>query len=171
MNKNSKSRIKMKKMEKLIYRDWIIAFIYALVIVFFISIFIWPMKVKGRSMENTLQDNDYILVSKAITLITKYKYNDLIILNYNDDSITNKIVKRIIGLEGDHIRITDNKVIRNGKILEENYIKGTTTGDIDIFVPEGSVFFLGDNRSISKDSRILGCYDKSKIKGKVIRKL
>lgn len=171
MNKNSKRRIKMKKLERLIFRDWIIAFIYALAIVIAISIFIWPMKVKGRSMENTLKDNDYILVSKAITFITKYRYNDLIILNYNDNGKTNNIVKRIIGLEGDHIQIIDNQVIRNGKALEENYIKGTTTGHIDIFVPKGGVFFLGDNRSISKDSRILGCYDKSEIRGKVIIKL
>lgn len=161
----------MKKLDKLIVREWITALIYSIVIVGVISLIIWPMKVKGRSMENTLYDNNYILVSKAITLITEYKKGDLIILCYEENGKVNRIVKRIIGLEGDHIQIIDNKVIRNGQILEENYVKGTTIGNIDLYVPKGNVFFLGDNRSLSKDSRILGCFNKSKIKGKVIIKL
>ncbi|GMQ64721.1 signal peptidase I [Vallitalea maricola] len=161
----------MKKLDKLIVREWITALIYSIVIVSVISLIIWPMKVKGRSMENTLYDNDYILVSKAITLITKYKQGDLVILCYEENGKVSRIVKRIIGLEGDHIQIIDSKVIRNGQILEENYVKGTTIGNIDLHVPKGNVFFLGDNRSLSKDSRILGCFNKSKIKGKVIIKL
>ena len=107
------------------------------------------------------------------------------VAHYNDDNRgilgnfiyyvleTNKTsyIKRIIGMEGDHIKIEEGKVYRNGKELEEYYIpEGVTTrGKVfsDIVVPVGYVFVMGDNRDHSTDSRDFGCIPISKIESRV----
>jgi len=83
-------------------------------------------------------------------------------------------IKRIIGLEGDHIEIKNGKVFRNDEELEEEYLDENVFTDLgsygvysDIIVPEGYVFVMGDNREHSTDSRCFGCIPVSKIEGKV----
>ena len=86
---------------------------------------------------------------------------------------TNKVsyIKRVIGVEGDHIKIENGKVYRNGEELVEDYLaeKENTKGKIysDIVVPVGYVFVMGDNRNHSTDSRDFGCIPISKIESKV----
>ena len=88
---------------------------------------------------------------------------------------TNKdLVKRVIGVSGDTVKIKDSKVYVNGKELNEPYIHNEVTeGDIDTIVPENSVFVLGDNREISLDSRYeqVGFINESDILGKVFVRL
>lgn len=80
-------------------------------------------------------------------------------------------IKRVIGIEGDHIKIEDGKVYLNGEELEEPYLRdGITTESslfTDITVPEGYVFVMGDNRPHSTDSRSFGCIPVEKIESKV----
>ena len=80
-------------------------------------------------------------------------------------------IKRVIGVAGDHIRITDGKVYLNGEELQENYVAegAVTISDryTDLVVPEGYVFVMGDNREHSTDSRSFGCIPVEKIESKV----
>lgn len=83
-------------------------------------------------------------------------------------------IKRVIGVEGDHIEIKDGKVYLNDAELIENYLDENVTTNMgqygvfsDIVVPEGYVFVMGDNREHSTDSRAFGCIPVSKIEGKV----
>jgi len=86
---------------------------------------------------------------------------------------TNRVsyVKRIIGIAGDHIEISNGKVYLNGKLLDEPYLAPNTqtiaTGGLftDVIVPDGYVFVMGDNRSKSTDSRYFGCIPVDKIEG------
>lgn len=88
----------------------------------------------------------------------------------------NKIsyIKRVIGIPGDHVVISEGNVYLNGVLLQESYLQpGISTGDgkgccLDIIVPENSVFVMGDNRSQSTDSRCFGCVPLEKIESKVI---
>lgn len=85
-------------------------------------------------------------------------------------------IKRIIGLPGDHITITEEgKVFRNDEELVENYLKdGTTSRNgiyVNVIVPENTVFAMGDNRLGSMDSRILGCIPIDRIDGYVVAKV
>lgn len=82
-------------------------------------------------------------------------------------------IKRVIGLPGDNILITDEgEVYRNGNKLEEPYLKDGSTSKVgaysNIVVPDDTVFVMGDNRFESKDSRYFGCIPISKVNGYVI---
>jgi len=65
------------------------------------------------------------------------------------------LCKRVTGIEGDTVEIKNGSVILNGTVLSEDYLSpGTATeGEMIVTVPKGKLFVLGDNRSISKDSR------------------
>lgn len=81
-------------------------------------------------------------------------------------------IKRIIGVEGDHIKIENGKVYLNGKELDEPYLRdGIKTQSnllTDIIVPEGYIFAMGDNREKSTDCREFGCIPIEKVESKVI---
>ena len=81
-------------------------------------------------------------------------------------------IKRVIGVEGDHIKIEDGKVYLNDEELNEPYLRSgiTTEGGnyTDIIVPEGCVFVMGDNRPHSTDSRSFGCIPVEKIESRVL---
>ena len=80
-------------------------------------------------------------------------------------------IKRIIGVEGDRIKIEEGKVYLNGEELDEPYLdEGVITeGGVytDIVVPEGYVFVMGDNRSHSTDSRNFGCVPVERLESRV----
>lgn len=84
------------------------------------------------------------------------------------------MIKRVIGLPGDHIQIKDGSVYVNGEKLEESYISNEISTESfilnDFTVPEGYYFMMGDNRERSSDSRTLGCIPKNKLEGRVVRK-
>jgi signal peptidase I len=81
-------------------------------------------------------------------------------------------IKRVIALEGDHVKIEGGKVYVNGKEFEEPYLAEDVTTKSDVFndfiVPTGYVFAMGDNRDYSDDCRVFGCIPLNKIEGKVM---
>ncbi len=85
-------------------------------------------------------------------------------------------IKRVIGIAGDHIVIDENgTVTRNDEVLDEPYLKdGTTSRNgayINVIVPAGTVFAMGDNRLQSMDSRSFGCIPISYVDGYVISRV
>lgn len=83
-------------------------------------------------------------------------------------------IKRVIGLPGEHVTIKQGKVFINGEVLEEDYlVSGLVTdanggGFIDVQIPEGYLFVMGDNRTGSTDSRAFGCIPIQKVESKVM---
>ena len=78
-------------------------------------------------------------------------------------------IKRVIAVEGDHVKIENNKVIVNGIELKEEYLQDdvyTFSSSYDDFiVPKGYIFAMGDNREKSTDCRAFGCIPLNKIEG------
>ena len=78
-------------------------------------------------------------------------------------------IKRVIAVEGQHVVIENNKVLINGKELEESYLKPDVITESNVFydfiVPEGYIFAMGDNRSKSTDCREFGCIPLKKVEG------
>lgn len=160
--------------------EWIKVILIAGILALIITHFIKPTIVNGESMYPTLKHNDYLIMNKVAYNNHPIEYLDVIVFESNlplrdEDSKKKKdLVKRVIGLPGDHIVVSDGSVYRNDEKLDEPYTKdGTTDRDVDVIVPEGQVFVMGDNRLNSSDSRdeSVGTVQKEKIIGKVILRL
>lgn len=154
---------------KELVRDIIIVLLVAICIITLVK----PIIVKKTSMEPTLYENDYLVISKqAYTIFGEPKRGDIVVFPHLQDGVSELYIKRVIGLPGDKISIHDGLVYINGDALKESYTKdGVTQGDIkDYLVPSGKVYVLGDNREVSIDSRSeeVGCVDIKKITGKAI---
>jgi signal peptidase I len=140
-------------------KEWIKDILVAVVVSIIILQFIKPTIVREHSMENTLKENDYILLSRqAYTLFGEPEQGDIVVFRSELKMPTGEdklLVKRIIAVPGDTIAIEDGWVILNGEALEESYTKdGYTATDMEeITVPQDFLFAMGDNRQNSMDSR------------------
>ena len=84
-----------------------------------------------------------------------------------------ELIKRVIGLPGEVVGGEDGHVVVDGRALVEPYLRdGTLTGDFGpTVVPPGHVFVMGDNRSNSSDSRVIGPIDIDTIVGRAIARV
>ena len=117
-------------------------------------------------MVPTLLDGDIMILDKIGYRLNGLKRFDIVVIKYNNE----KIIKRVIGLPGDYIEYKDNILYVNGKEIKEEYKRDITNNfslkDLGYEkIPENKYLVLGDNRSISKDSRIIGLIDKEDIEG------
>ena len=159
--------------------EWIkdigLAIIIAAVVLFFLK----PIIVQQESMQPNFYEDDYLIISKqAYTLFGDEEYGDVIIfktiLPY-DEGEEKFLIKRIIGVPGDTIEITNGYVFRNGEMIEEPYVEdyGVSGEMAPIVVEEGKLFVMGDNRAVSQDSRsqTIGQVDQDAVLGKVILRI
>ena len=153
-------------------------------------------QVDGPSMQNTLHNNDRLIVWKlprTWARITGHQYvpkrGDIIILtqsglsNYGDAQDTKQLVKRVIGLPRDHIVIKNNVITiynadhPNGFEPDNTLPYGQggaippTMNDVDITLGSTQLFVCGDNRPDSLDSRIFGPIQTSQVVGKLAARI
>lgn len=155
--------------EKIKY--WGVILIQAAIIFTVFYIFLWPVEIHGSSMKPTYESGNIVLVNRISLVFSELKQGDIVIVNMDFDEGDKNIIKRVVATGGDDIKIHDGKVYINNEVIKEDYIIGDTEGNIDIHVPENSVFIMGDNRAESSDSRDFGTVETSKIKGRVVFKL
>lgn len=190
----------MKDNKKVIkeIRSWVFSILGAFLIVTLLNSKVFAkVQVKQSSMESTLYTNQQLIVDKLSYNFSKPKLGDIIIFledeekgNIIDDALQNidnlvsifksgddvsekhiRLVKRVIGIEGDEVDIKDGYVYLNGKRLEEPYVNGETLSrefNLPVKVGHNKLFVLGDNRPVSKDSRKFGLIDIKQVEGKAI---
>ena len=156
---------------KLCY-EWLSSAITAIVVVAILfSCVLRIVNVSGDSMRNTLQNNDRLVLSN---FFYKPDYGDIVVLVRENDT---PLIKRVIGMAGDRIRIDaeTGKVYRNDEELYEPYIRSGFTSQNgmrhELTVPEGTIFVMGDNRGESLDSRMLGPQSLDNLVGRVLFRL
>jgi len=157
--------------------SWIWSIIVAATIMFLLYVFVGrPFTVSGQSMYPTLHNGDHMIMSK-LGGINRF---DVVILKAPDED--KEYIKRVIGMPGDTIEIKEGKLYINGQVVEQPFINKeilvNKTVYIDDFtlealtgettVPEGKYFVMGDNRGVSRDSRLIGFIDRSAIEGKAV---
>ena len=127
-----------------------------------------PVIVSGDSMKPNLHNGELLLERKIGYNSTNIKRFDIVVIKEGKE----EIIKRIIGLPGEHISYKNNKLYVNDKVLEENF-DFRKTNDFNLeeicscnSIPEGKYLVLGDNRRGSYDGRMFGFVKKSQIEGK-----
>lgn len=146
----------------------------AFFVVFYLFV-IQPHQVKGSSMFPTFKDKEYILTDKISYKFRDPQRGEVIILESPKNADIDYI-KRIIGLPGERIRISQGRVYLNDKLFSESYLHvetpvfpgGFIREDEEITIPSDNYFVMGDNRPGSSDSREFGFVPTSHIIGHVI---
>lgn len=198
--KRSKKRTEDNKKTTRSFSDTLLNI--AIVILVIVTVLMFSYKtltgeaqVRGKSMENTLVNDEKLMYEKLTTFVGDYNKKDILIVREDTVKQANEeqeglIVKRLIAKGGDTLTFSeDGKPIVNGEVLDETYIKEQNvqkgpdisyiierTNDkygvsLDINsnkIPDGYYFVMGDNRNNSSDSRVFGLFKKDDIKGRVI---
>lgn len=155
--------------------------------VFIVVFLIQKDNVYGDSMNPTLSSGDVVFAQKISNYFKSYKRGDIVVLDGHDMEGYNSkeyLIKRIVGLPGETVRIADGNVYIKTVdsteffLLQENYlVEGTKTimgegglkkGYDEVTLGEGEYYVLGDNRPVSNDSRYLGPFTANRIKGVAI---
>ncbi len=148
--------------------EWVMVVIVAVAAALLIRTFIFePVRVDGNSMQSTLHDNEYMIVTKYQYLFSDPERFDVVICRYPGRGNTN-FVKRVVGIPGDTIEVRNQMLYVNGEAIEEDYIDHKPDYNYGpVTVEEGHYFVLGDNRSNSNDSHIIGQLERNQIVGQV----
>lgn len=173
--------------------DFIELFIFTLVAVLLATtFFVRHSVVEGESMLSTLNDGDTLIISDIFYTAER---GDIVVVEDYTTLLDKPIVKRVIGIGGDHIRVREEGIYLNGKLLDESYVYTDLPGYkyniyptdtlveamkdnktfgfefgqyYEFVVPEGELFVLGDHRNNSTDSRVIGTVRCDAVLGKVL---
>ena len=152
-------------------RGWARDVFFAIGTAIMIVVFLYqPVRVEGTSMLPGLQDQERIFINKFVYKLEPIERGDIVVFHYPFDP-SKSYIKRVIGMQGDDIRIDGGQVYVNGKALDESYVPSEYTDQRsypDIVVLPHCYFVLGDHRSMSNDSRDFGSVNQSFIYGKAV---
>ena len=124
-----------------------------LVVILIRSFLVTPIKVNGQSMYDTLTGDEIMLLFK-VGDINRYDMvvADLIVDGKKDDTL----IKRVYGLPGETIKCENGVIYINDRKIDDPYATNETSDFEAVTLGSDEYFLLGDNRSISLDSRIIG---------------
>ncbi|MNH99196.1 Signal peptidase I T [compost metagenome] len=152
--------------------EWIKAIAIALVLVILIRWLLFkPFIVDGPSMQPNFHTGERVIVNEILYDIRSPQRGEVIVFHVPSEG--RDFIKRVIGVAGDTVKVEGDVVTVNGKPVNESYIQGAIDEAhnnnalynnknfpneefTDGTVPEGHVFVMGDNRSDSTDSRMIG---------------
>ncbi len=146
------------------------------IVVFLIKTYVFQLFiVDGQSMEPTLHHNQMLLVDKLSYNIRDPHRGEIIVFQKPNESSSINFIKRIIGIPGDKVSIRDNSIFitneNNQDVrIQEEYLPDDiiTNGSHEYTVGTNEIFVLGDNRTNSQDSRVLGAINEDLIVGRAL---
>lgn len=165
---------------KEIIKEWGPYLMIIIVVIIIRTYIITPVIVRGDSMDNTLKDGEVLFLSKISYRLEEIKRFDILVVKDIDGDY---IIKRVIGLPGDHIAYKDDILYINGEAQEKQFTEDETEDftleeiceiseiECDGEIPNNMYLVLGDNRDVSADSRVKGLIKREQIQGKTIFRL
>lgn len=152
-------------------KEWASLLLTAVAIALLLRTFIIePRYVPTPSMVPTIMVNDRLYVEKLTPRFGKLRRGMIVtFLAPEQTGRKDYLVKRLIGMGGDVISITNGRLYVNGLAVEEPYLKEPMASDFpETTVPAGKLFLMGDNRNNSLDSRSWGSIEESCVKGQAL---
>lgn len=154
--------------------EWILIIAGALLAAFVIKTFLFQaFYIPSGSMEPTLQIGDRVLVNKLSYRFGEIDRGDLVVfsrpdLSPDDEAAVRDLIKRVIALPGETVESRDGRIYVDGEAIDEPYLPGGTMSENvpRQVVPAGRIWVMGDNRSNSRDSRVLGTIDVDTVHGR-----
>lgn len=152
------------------------AIIAALIVLPFRYFIAQPFIVQGVSMSPTFETGEYLIVDEISYRFNDPKRGDVVIVKKPGNTSEN-LIKRIMGLPGETLRYKNNvltvinKENPDGLIISEPYLTNIKTGDFEATLGNDQYFVMGDNRSVSLDSRIVGPVRRDAIIGEALLRL
>ncbi len=166
----SKARVRpLRHIIDLLHDLAIAVVICALLITFVVQAF----KVQGTSMVPELRNGERILVNKFIYNFRSISRGDVVVFWYTEDPDVS-FIKRVVALPGDSVEIKRGKLLVNGELVDEPYVKPEYIDRRSFPSQEiraGHYFVLGDNRRGSNDSRSWGLVPQRYIYGKAFLRI
>ncbi len=150
----------IKHIVEIISASLLAVFIAGFIRIFFFDTYI----ITNKSMQPTLDEGDEILLIKKSFILGGIKNFDIIVFRRGE----NNLVKRVIGCEGDRIEIIDGELYLNNDLIKYEYYIFDEEDNASYVIGKNQYFVLGDNVSVSEDSRSFGLINKSDIIGQVI---
>jgi signal peptidase I len=165
------------------FRDLLETLALALVLFLIINLLTARVRVDGFSMLPTLDNNQYVLVSRLTPAFNELQRGDIVVFRppmqppapwleelfgFSTWTRNEDFIKRVIGLPGETVTIADGQVRINDMVLDEPYITESPAYSGSWTVPEGHLFVLGDNRNNSSDSHSWGFVPLKNVLGKAV---
>lgn len=131
-----------------------------------------PFLVSGASMEPNIAQSNYLIIDELTYRFRDPERGEIVVFRYPNDPST-FYIKRIVGLPGEVVDISEGKVKIKGTALDESsYMQGAETyGTVHVTLGQNQYFLMGDNRANSYDSRSWGPLDKKLIVGRALIRL
>jgi signal peptidase I len=149
-------------------REMLETFLLAIVLFLVVNTITSRYEVQSLSMEPTLHEGEYLIVSKISYWFRQPHRGDIVVLDPPLGRSEIPYIKRVVGLPGEEVEVREGRVWINGTALNEPYISGPLTYSGKWTVGEGEYFVLGDNRNNSSDSHAWGVLPKENILGNAV---
>lgn len=150
--------------------EFVIIFVVAYILAYGLqNYFFGNFQIEQHSMEPTLYEGDRVLINRIGYRFSTPQRSDIVIL-IDPMGSSNDFVKRVIGLPGDKLEIRRGTTYIDGKELDEPYLAADRSSENigPITIHPDEYFVMGDNRTVSSDSRRFGPVKRTNILGKVI---
>jgi signal peptidase I len=148
-------------------RDLILSLLLAFIVIFFLY---QPVQVEGTSMEPRLQHQERLFINKFAYHFEPIERGDIVVFNYPKDT-SKSYIKRVIGLPGEWVTVKKGRVLVDGKLLTEPYLRRPFVDEesyAPVHVGPNEYYVLGDHRESSNDSRVWGTVNRKYIYGKAV---
>lgn len=151
---------------ELVVREIIETLLLTFFIFWLVHSLIGRYRIDGSSMNPTLLDGEYLIINNVTYVLDEPEQGDIVVFRHPRNELN--LIKRVVGVPGDHIEINNRTVWVNGEAQEEPFIADSPNYSGSWDVPPGQYFVLGDNRNNSSDSHSWGYLPEENLLGRAM---